>query len=234
MAERPEGEVPLGGGWVTAGVVRVGDTVRRPPGANTALSHRLLVHLEERGFEAAPRFHGLDEQGREVLTFIEGDVPTDCRAIVWADGQLEAAASLLRRFHDATAGTDLASDAEVLCHNDFGPWNLVWRKALPVAIIDFDSVAPGARVDDLGYAIWKHLNLGLVQLPSKEQRRRLRLMTVAYGLAPEGDVLRAIERAQERMRRLIEAAPEGGARDRALGQNHTERDWLQENRRLLS
>jgi hypothetical protein len=76
--------------------------------------HRLLAHLEEVGFESTPRFLGLDAQGREVLTFIEGDVHSDCGAIVWEDGQLKAAAKLLRRFHDATAGLDLAGEAEVI------------------------------------------------------------------------------------------------------------------------
>jgi hypothetical protein len=99
-----EDEIPLTGGWVTSGVVRVGDTVRRPPGPNAALVHRLLAHLEDTGFQSAPRFLGFDPQGREVLTFIEGEVHSDCRAMAWDDAQLEAAAKLLRRFHEATAG----------------------------------------------------------------------------------------------------------------------------------
>jgi hypothetical protein len=116
-----EAEVPLTGGWVTSGVVRVGATVRRPAGRNTGVVHRLLTHLNRAGFEAAPQFLGYDDQGREILTFIEGHVPSDCRSIVWTDDQLDASSKLLRRFHDATARSDLAGDAEVICHNDFGP-----------------------------------------------------------------------------------------------------------------
>jgi hypothetical protein len=228
-----EAEIPLTGGWVTTGVVRVGDTVRRPPAPNAALVHRLLAHLEELGFRSAPRFLGFDAQGREVLTFIEGEVPSDCRAIVWEDGQLEAAATLLRRFHDATAGLDIAAEAEVICHNDFGPWNLIWRGGLPVAMIDFDSAAPGARADDLGYAIWKHLNLGLVELPATEQRRRLLVMASAYDVPADEGIVQAIAEAQERMRRLIEKAPQSVERDQALDQNRRERDWLRRNRRVL-
>ena len=115
------------------------------------------------------------------------------------------------------------------CANDFGPWNIVWRDGLPVGIIDFDDAAPGARLDDLGYAIWKHLNLGLIELPSSEQARRLRLMTAAYDVPVDSDLLEAVDRGQARMQRLIAAAPGGSERDEALSQNRRERDWLRAN-----
>ena len=87
-------ETPLAGGWVTS-VVRAGETVRRPARSNAVFVHRLLEHLEREGFEAAPRFRGFDEEGREILTFFEGDVPSDSRYAMWSDSQLEAAAILL-------------------------------------------------------------------------------------------------------------------------------------------
>lgn len=233
MADEDANEIPLTGGWVTSGVVRVGKTVRRPPGPNGGFVHRLFKHLDEIGFEAAPRFLGFDNQGREVLTYIEGEVPSDCRSVVWADEQLTAAATLLRHLHDATAGCELAATAEVVCHHDFGPWNLVWRGDLPVAVIDFDNAAPGARLDDLGYAIWKHLNIGLIELAPREQGRRLRLMTEAYGVPCGGKILRAIVGAQERMQRLITAESDGAERNSALGQNRREQDWLSQNGLLL-
>jgi hypothetical protein len=60
-----EEEVPLHGGMSTPGVVRVGDTVRRPMGANADYVHGLLLQLEHRGFEGAPRYLGVDQQSRE-------------------------------------------------------------------------------------------------------------------------------------------------------------------------
>ncbi len=71
--------IPLSGGNVSLGVVRVGDTVRRPVGPHARSVHRLLRHLERNGFAQAPRVLGHDEEGREVLSFIPGstDFPND-------------------------------------------------------------------------------------------------------------------------------------------------------------
>jgi Phosphotransferase enzyme family len=219
-------EVPLVGGWVTEGVVRVGETVRRPAAPNSPFVRDLLSYLQSVGFAGAPHFLGYDEQGRETVGFLEGKVPSDCRSIVWTDGQLTASMRLLRSFHDHTAGSRLAGAEEVVCHNDYGPWNLVWRRDLPVAIIDFDNAAPGARVDDVAYAVWKHLNLGLVGLPVSEQRRRLSVLAGSYGSPPDANLLAAVHSAQARMRRLIESAPAGSRRDEALVQIEREQHWL--------
>jgi hypothetical protein len=75
-------ERPLSGGRVTAGVVRVGETVRRPRGENWRLVRALLTHLREGGFEGAPRYLGSDEQGREIFSFLPGEVPPDLDASV--------------------------------------------------------------------------------------------------------------------------------------------------------
>ena len=58
------GEIPLTGGWVTQGVVRIGETVRRPVGPNAEFVHRLLDDLARVGFAGAPRFLGIDDSGR--------------------------------------------------------------------------------------------------------------------------------------------------------------------------
>ena len=47
-------EIPLMGGRATPGVVRVGNTVRRPVKADAEYTDALLLHLERCGFEGAP------------------------------------------------------------------------------------------------------------------------------------------------------------------------------------
>ena len=67
----------LTGGRVTAQVVRRGEFVHRTPCKNAAFVHQVLEFLKAGGVEGVPRYRGLDQQGREVLTFLPGQVPPD-------------------------------------------------------------------------------------------------------------------------------------------------------------
>ncbi len=134
-------EVDLPGGRVTPGVVRVGATVRRPTGSHSAFVHDLLALLANAGFEGSPRFHGLDDERREVLDYREGWVPPDLEWRRWDDAQLLAAVRLVRSLHDASAGSVLAGSAEVVCHGDLSPCNFVFVEGQPRYLIDFESGA---------------------------------------------------------------------------------------------
>jgi hypothetical protein len=90
-----EEEILLTGGRNTAGVVRFGDTVRRPLRGDHNWAHGLLTHLEEQGFDGSPRFLGIDERDREIMSYLPGDVPSDLGH--FAEFQLAAAGALLRR-----------------------------------------------------------------------------------------------------------------------------------------
>ncbi|WP_370643115.1 phosphotransferase [Bordetella sp. LUAb4] len=195
MKETPE--IPLTGGRGNAGVVRIGNTVRRPPTPNSDFVSRLLAHLEDVGFAGAPRALGSDEEGRDVVDYLDGMVPANLA--LHDDAVLIQAAGLIRRYHDATSAL-VASPAackvgiEVVCHNDLSPCNFVFRSGLPVGLIDFDAASPGARAYDLGYAVWLWLDLGSEDVEPSKQRRRLALFLDAYG--PDGplqsDVVAAI------------------------------------------
>ena len=174
-------EIPLLGGRQTAGVVRVGDTVRRPMGPRSPFVHDLLRYLEDVGFEGAPKLLGVDERGREILTFVEGEVPHDHGSYSPSDARLASAAAMIRRFHDATAGSSLAAGREIVAHNELGPHNTVFVGDKPVAFIDWDDAAPGTRLFDLANAVWGFVDVGEGGGPVEEQARRVRLMCDAYG-----------------------------------------------------
>ncbi|MEU0069321.1 phosphotransferase [Streptomyces sp. NPDC006332] len=184
--EQPEQpEIPLTGGRITPGVVRVGDMVRRPVGPHSPFVHRLLRHLEDVGADAAPRLLGIDDKGREILSFQHGDVVTAFRARDWSPAQITAAARLLRRLHDATAGTQIAGDEETVCHNDFSPLNVTFVDDLPVRAFDFDQAAPGPRTRDLAYAAWLWLLGAEITGPLDHQLALVRTFLDVYGLEHE-------------------------------------------------
>jgi len=222
-------EVPLLGGRVTPGVVRVGATVRRPTGSHSAFVHALLVDLEETGFRGAPRFLGIDDRGREILSYLEGVVPDDLDEGL-ADEQLAAAAALLRGYHDATAGRALAADQEVVCHNDISPVNTVFVDDVPAALIDFDMARPGSRLRDLSYGAFLWLNLGWDGRAPDEQRRRLRLWCEAYGLRPPEGL---IDEIKQRVRETVKRSRSDGAEDAARWWYH-QLGWLEQHQRLIT
>ena len=178
--------MPLVGGRITAGVVRVGDTVRRPVTASSVFVAELLGHLQRQGFAGAPRHLGLDAHGRDVLSYLPGRVPG--RFQYWSDRQVAAAGALLRALHDATRGCRLAGRHSVVCHNDPGPNNAVFSDdAVPVAFIDFDTAAPGEPLEDLGYMAWSWCVASKAEAPPVDvQAAQVRILADAYGLDAVG------------------------------------------------
>jgi len=199
-------ESDLAGGASGIRVVRVGDTVRRPLHRNSAFVHALLLHLEAVGFEGAPRFLGIDEEGREILSYVEGHVypgvdEIDDPVSILSDEHLVSASQLIRRFHDATSGSTLAGEAEVVCHPDLGQHNIVFQGSKAVAIIDWDEdVAPGPRVLDFAHAVWSLAEIGRQGGAIDEQARRTRLLCDAYRW---DDPAAVIDEIEARFRRAI-------------------------------
>jgi len=70
-------ETILSGGQSTECVVRIGNTVHRTKSENYEFIHSILLFLEKRNFLYAPKFLGIDKKGREMLSFVEGEVPRD-------------------------------------------------------------------------------------------------------------------------------------------------------------
>lgn len=75
-------EEQLSGGRVSK-VVRIGDTVRRTTGPWTPTIHRLLAHVRAKGLHWVPEPRGLDDSGREILSYIPGTIPHDQPGWMW-------------------------------------------------------------------------------------------------------------------------------------------------------
>lgn len=188
-------EIPLAGGNMEP-VVRIGDTVRRVSGPWTPAVHALLHAYTAHGIAETPRARGLDEHGREVLSFLPGEVMAGLSpAELWGEELLREAGALLRRLHDASVplvGAGLRwrqvgrEPAEVICHNDFAPYNLLIDGGHLSGVIDHDMAAPGPRVWDLAYLAYRLVPYaedapGFDAAPGARERR-LELLIEAYGM----------------------------------------------------
>jgi hypothetical protein len=226
-----EVEQRLEGGIANAGrVVRVGPHVLRPSGPHSASVHAFLRAVREAGFEGVPSPVGIDEDGRERLVFVDGDVPVPpYPAWSQSDAAMASVARLLRGLHDAARGFDprgrtwngaLADPAggTLVGHNDVEPSNVVFRDGVAVALLDFEFAAPGRPVYDLAHLarLWVPIDdaVDRARLGWRPADRpaRLRLVADAYGLDGDGraELLAAIDDALDRIesatRRMLAAA----------------------------
>jgi hypothetical protein len=183
-------------------VHRRGETVIRDTGPWTPAVHTLLRYLAQVGFVAAPRLvgSGLDSDGREVLTFIEGEF-TDPGP--WTLDGAAALGGLLRCLHEATRsfrpppdavwfpwhGRDLGGPARVIGHCDVAPWNIVARDGLPVAFIDWETAGPVDPLVELAQLAWLNAKLHddiVAEIehlpPAADRARQLAAIVDAYGL----------------------------------------------------
>ncbi|WP_459799480.1 phosphotransferase enzyme family protein [Herbidospora sp. RD11066] len=191
-------EEPLSGGNVSTGVVRVGDTVRRPAGPWTPAVHALLSHLHDVGFTGAPRPLGIDDRGREVLTFAPGPVmwPDRFFLVDPVEG-LARVARLIRDFHDAVREFVPPADArwrvfippdgaDIIAHHDLAPWNLVADDDHDWVLIDWDGAGPGTRLWDVAYAVHGFVPLSADPAWRRDDAaHRLRVFADAYDLSED-------------------------------------------------
>ena len=198
-----ERELPLLGGYVNVGIVRVGDTVRRTAKPQSEFVRELLTHLDDAGFTGAPRHHGYDEQGRETLDYMTGYVLE--RGRDFPAEQIISAGRLLRAYHDAAASCPLAADAETVLHGDVKPRNTVYSAYAgdAVALIDFDNARPGERLDDVAFFAWTFAltSYRTDKLPIELQARRFRAAADGYGLTgrQRRDLPECLDRYQQRL-----------------------------------
>ena len=189
---KPEKPLP---GTMTP-VARAGDEVRREAGPWTPTVQRLLTHLRDNGVTWCPEPRGYTSDGRETLSYLKGKVPTyPLPDYVYDEAVLTTAAQWMRQLHDLTADFDDGNQrwrahrrkpVEAICHNDFAPYNMVFKTGELVGLIDWDFAAPGPRLWDLSYLAYR---LGPLMRPtnpavpnlSLDIFHRVQLLLDAYG-----------------------------------------------------
>lgn len=193
------------------GAVRVGDEVRRSTQPWTATVHTVLRHLEDVGFDGAPRARGFDDQGRERLTFLPGQ--TLGESTPWpdwlrSDDALPQVGAWLRRLHDATATFRPAEDAVwftgrpwrpglLIAHLDASPWNAVWIDGALIGFVDWDTASPSRPEDDLAFSALTWVPLLTAEVAEKagfddatDRHRRFHLLLDAYGYIGDRTAIR--------------------------------------------
>ncbi|HUF32677.1 MAG TPA: phosphotransferase [Acidimicrobiales bacterium] len=200
MGEQAD-ERRMTGGWQTTVHERDGVVYRSPkPQSTTVLA--LLRHLRSNGFTAAPEVigDGLAPDGREMLRFVPGAIQ---QPDPWDDEAIALVGELVRHLHDAGKGFDpptppvwqpwftraLPGDRPVIGHGDLGPWNIVTRSGVPVALIDWDNAGPVDATWDLADAAWLNVQLHDDDIAERNglpdaagRAAQLRVMLDAYGL----------------------------------------------------
>ena len=216
-------EIALGGNLNQA--VRVGDTVRRRAGPWTPAVHALLRFLEAADFEA-PHVLGMDERGREILGYIPGEAyagaenPVPDRVL--DEEHLVESARLLRRYHDVVADFAPPPDAqwrliaptkhELICHNDWSPWNALFREGELAVMLDWDLAGPGSRLWDVANsaASWVTLFSRSHLFSLEERALRLRVFCDSYGLKDRSSLLATVRLRNDFVARFIEERARAG------------------------
>jgi len=241
--------------------VKIGDAVHRQTGPWTPTIHALLNFLNEKGFSYAPHVLGMDEQGREILTFLPGIAasrpwPTN----LFETSSLVQAAKMLRQYHDIVEDFQLPDGTEwrggkiqrlpgqTIRHGDIGPWNTLWQGNSLTGLIDWDFAEPGERVTDLAQMAYYFIPLrgedGWRQAGFKERPNfnlRLKTLLEAYGMFSTDEVVDALLGwLAEELRRVNEWGGEGREPWSSFLLRGDDRemlddiDWIKQNRRSIT
>jgi 8-oxo-dGTP diphosphatase len=222
LADRFATPRPLAGGRV-GGAVLVGDTVRRPTGPWTPAVHALMTHVSAAGVPGVPELLGFDQDGREVLRFVPGRTVGDADVVppLFSNTRIVGqVGAWLRSLHDATSRFDPSErewrrgrltrgPAQVVCHNDVSPDNVVLDHDGSLrAVLDWDMAAPGDPRDDLAFAAWQFVLRHRLSL--QDEAEGLESLAAGYG-ADRTDPVAVLDRVAPRLRGAVRFMRRGAA-----------------------
>jgi hypothetical protein len=188
-------------GGNTDGAVLIGGVVHKRAAPWTPSVHALLRYLEQAGVDGVPRVFGFDEQGRQMLTYLPGEMiggRDPWPAWAYADSTLVQVGQWMRRVHDATAAFTPPGDERwftgrvmqpgwIVGHQDAAPYNAVMDGDRLAGFFDWDIASPSPREEDLGFSalLWVPLTAPDAGGESGshdggDRSRRLHLLLDAY------------------------------------------------------
>jgi hypothetical protein len=189
-------EETLPGGH-TDGAVRIDGVVHKQAAPWTPTVHALLRHLEEAAVDGVPRVVGFDDQGRQMLTYMPGEMIGDrdpWPGWVYTDSTLVQVGQWMRRVHDVTAVFVPPADERwftgrtmrpgwIVGHQDAAPYNAVMDGDRLVGFFDWDAAFPSPREDDLAFSalLWVPLTAPSASDDGADRSRRLHLLLDTYG-----------------------------------------------------
>ena len=193
---------------------------------------RLLDHVRQRGFLLAPEPLGVDDEGRDVVRFIEGDTSatvTPWPGSLWCDELLVEAGKTVAAYHRAVRDFMPSPSAhwqfrprplrrgEIICHHDFAPYNAVFRGTSMLGMIDWECAGPGTVKEEMAFLAWQWVplafrkrELDIGSVPDVDPVARLRLLLDSYGLNDRAGFIDAVMERVETSRAGIELRANAG------------------------
>lgn len=184
-------------------IFRITDKVIRPSAAWTPHVHDFLNFLIDEGVTFVPRPYGINENGEESLSYVQGEVFNyPLPEFMLQDHMIISSAKLLSSFHEVSGRyidkithneewmLPAIDPIEVMCHGDFAPYNVTIVDGEVFGIIDFDTLHPGPKMWDVAYAVYRWVPFTNPTNPDgcfslEEQIRKAKLFLDTYGTTLE-------------------------------------------------
>jgi hypothetical protein len=216
-AEPPSGIGAFGEELAGANVGRVwrfGDTVHRATGPWTPAVHALLDYLAPR-LPHIPRVIGLDEGGREILTFLPGEIVDIDDDEALSPAQLVSLVRWTQQLHREVAGFDHpgpwrffpVESPTLVGHNDIAPYNACFEGDELVGVFDWDFAGPSTPLLELAFIAWNCVPLWS-DVGTESAAERLELIASTYGTLTALEILHAVP---GRIQAMLDGIPTAAA-----------------------